>query len=190
MRTLLGMVVVAPGDPVEVEHATRAMIRHPGPCYLRLGRVGEPTIHRADVSFQLGEAILVHQGCDLTLISTGGLLSVCVQVAEQLAKSGIEARVLSMHTLKPLDTDAVLAAARETGAIVTVEEHSIIGGLGSAVAEVLAEAGEVRVPFKRLGLPPDFSSPVGDQEYLQAASGLNVDGILKSLDRILALVSR
>ena len=190
MRTLPNMVVVAPGDPVEAELATRAIVRDSRPCYLRLGRAGEPTVHPRGVSFQLGRAITVRHGNDLTLISTGGLLQTSVQLAERLAKDEIGARVLSMHTVKPLDTEAVLAAARETQAIITLEEHSVIGGLGGAVAEVLAESGELRVPFKRLGLPSEFSSYVGSQEFLKAAYGLSMDGILQSLKPILDLVRK
>lgn len=188
MRALPGMVVVAPGDPIEVAHATRVIAAHGGPCYLRLGRAGEPIVHRADVEFRLGKAITVRNGGDITLISTGGLLEIVLHVAERLATEGVRARVLSMHTVKPLDAEAVLAAARETRGIVTLEEHSLIGGLGSAVAEVLAESGELRVPFKRLGLPSAFSSKVGDQEYLRATHGLSEDGILNSLKPILDLI--
>ena len=187
MRTLPGMVVVAPGDPVEAELATRAVVRDSRPCYLRLGRAGEPTVHPRGVSFQLGRAITVRHGNDLTLISTGGLLHTSVQLAERLAKDGFSARVLSMHTVKPLDTEAVLAAARETRAIITLEEHSVIGGLGGAVAEVLAESGELQVPFKRLGLPSYFSPYAGSQEFLKAAYGLSMDGILLSVKPVLDL---
>jgi transketolase len=190
MRALPGMVVVAPGDPIEAALATRAIAALPGPCYLRLGRAGEATVHRPDIAFHLGKAVRVRGGRDITLISTGGLLQTAVQVAERLASNGVQARVLSMHTVKPLDVDAVLAAARETGAIVTMEEHSIIGGMGSAVAEVLAESQESRVPFKRLGLPSDFSHEVGDQECLRAVHGLSENEVLKSLKPILDLIEK
>ena len=188
MRALPGMVVVAPGDPIEAEQATRAVASHPGPCYLRLGRAGEPTVHRPGIEFHLGKAIPMRSGSDLTLISTGGLLETALHVAGRLELDGLQARVLSMHTVKPLDTEAVLAAARETRAIATLEEHSVIGGLGGAVAEVLAEASELRVPFKRVGLPSDFCSYVGGQEYLREVYGLSSDGILKSLKPVLDLV--
>lgn len=188
LRALPGIVVVAPGDPVEADCATRAVIDYPGPCYLRLGKSGEPKIHPAGVDFCLGKAITVRQGDDLCLIAMGGLLYSAVKVAEHLSREGVQARLLSMHTVKPLDTEAILAAAQETSAIVTMEEHSIIGGLGSAVAETLAEANERRIPFKRLGLPSAFASPVGTQEYLKAAYSLSVEGMLKSLEPILQLV--
>jgi len=190
LRALPGMVVVAPGDPIEVEMATRAMVAHQGPCYLRLGRAGEPTIHQAGLRFKLGRAVTVQNGSDITLISTGGLLLQTTKVARLLGSEGVSVRVVSMHTLKPLDSEAVLAAARETRGIVTIEEHSITGGLGSAVAEVLAESGERRVPFKRLGLPSAFSSEVGDQNYLRSVHGLSEDGIMKSLKSIIELISK
>ncbi|MDA2912740.1 transketolase [Acidobacteriia bacterium AH_259_A11_L15] len=185
LRSLPNMVVVAPGDPIEAALATAAIAKQPGPCYLRLGKTGEPTVHPPGVDFRLGKAIPVREGDEITLISTGGLLYNTVQVAEQLSRDGIQARVLSMHTLKPLDSEAVLAAARETSAIATIEEHSVNGGLGSAVAEVLAEACEVKVPLKRLGLPSVFVSEVGGHAYLREVFSLSVEGILKSLEPML-----
>jgi len=190
MRALPHTVVVAPGDPIEAELATRAVVEQPGPCYLRLGKSGEPRIHQPGVDFSLGKAITVREGDDLCLIATGSMLSSAVKVAELLSRDGIQARVLSMHTIKPLDTEAVLGAARETSAIVTLEEHSVTGGLGSAVAETLAEFNDVRVAFKRLGLPPMFTSQVGSHDYLKAVYSLSVEEILKSLGPILELVKR
>ena len=188
MRVLPRTIVVAPGDPLEAELATRAIVEQPGPCYLRLGKSGEPRIHEPGVDFRLGKAITVREGDDLCLIATGSMLYSAVQVAELLCREGTQARVLSMHTIKPLDTDAVLAAARETSAIVTIEEHSVTGGLGSAVAETLAETSEFRVPFKRVGLPPTFTSLVGNHEYLKQAYSLSVEGIRRSLEPILQQV--
>lgn len=188
MRALPQMVVVAPADPIEAELATRAVVEHPGPCYLRLGKSGEPRLHPPRVDFRLGKAITVRRGDDICLTSTGSMLETVLQVADRLAREGISARVLSMHTLKPLDSDAVLAAAQETSAIVTIEEHSITGGLGSAVAETLAESPDFRIPFKRLGLSPAFASRVGSQEYLRAVHSLSVEGVLASLEPILEVV--
>lgn len=186
LRALPEMAVVAPGDPLEVRAATRALVNHDGPCYLRLGRAGEPILHDSSVEFQLGKAIQVRDGDAATLITTGAMLQNAIQAADKLATRGIQARVLSMHTLKPLDEDAVLAAARETRCIVTVEEHSIIGGLGSAVAECLAESG-LQVPFKRIGLPSAFSRNIGSQEYLREKSDLSPDKILSSLEQLLTV---
>ena len=125
LRALPGIAVVAPGDTVEARLATRAVADLPGPCYLRLGRAGEPTVHAAEPDFRLGRAITVRDGDDLTLISTGGMLKATVEAADLLAAEGFMARVLSMHTLRPLDDEAVERAAVETGALVTVEEHSV-----------------------------------------------------------------
>jgi transketolase len=188
LRALPEMTVVAPGDPYEAREATKAIVAHPGPCYLRLGRAGEPAVHLCSPVFQVGRAIQVREGEALTIISTGGVLQTAVQVADAVEEKGFEVRVLSMHTVKPLDYEAVLAAARETGAIVTLEEHSMIGGLGGAVAECLAESEESRVRFKRIGLPSAFSSNSGNQEYLRAQAGLSVEGVLRSLEPLLEAV--
>lgn len=185
LRALPEMTVIAPGDPGEVREATRAIVAHEGPCYLRLGRAGEPTIHSSLPDFQLGKAIRVCDGDALTLVSTGAMLQTAVKVADLLATKGVQVRVLSMHTIKPLDQEAVLAAARETRAVVTLEEHSVIGGLGGAVAECLAESGELRVPFKRIGIPSAFSSDIGSQEYLRAHCGLSAECLLSTLEPLL-----
>lgn len=185
MRMMPGMTVVAPADPLETRAATRAILAHPGPCYIRLGKAGEPEVHPGPIDFQLGRAIQVRDGRDVTLISTGSMLKTAVGVARRLAERGVEARVLSMHTLKPLDAEAVLAAARETGAIVTLEQHSVIGGLGSAVAEVLAEEPGVKVPFQRIGLPSAFAPRVGSQNYLEEQNGLTEEPVLRQVERLL-----
>lgn len=185
MRALPGMAVVAPGDPFEAEQATRAVVAQSGPCYLRLGKSGDPRVHASGARFEFGMAIKIREGHDISLIATGSMLANTARAAEELARKGIEARVLSMHTIKPLDTGAVLAAARETAAVVTLEEHSILGGLGSGVAEVLAESNDDKVPFKRLGLPAEFTSLVGGQDYLKAQYGLSVEGVVRSVERFL-----
>ena len=185
MRMLPNMIVVAPGDPVETAAATRAITDYQGPCYLRLGKAGEPVVHEGPIDFHLGKALHLRSGNDVTLISTGGMLHTSVAVADKLADAGINARVISMHTLKPLDDEAVIAAARETRAIVTIEEHSIIGGLGGAVAELLAEIDDVRVPFKRLGIPSRFSPRVGKQEYLLQENRLDVDSVVEDVTALL-----
>lgn len=185
MRALPNMTVVAPGDPVEAEAATVALIDWPGPCYLRLGRAGEPSVHTSPIRFHIGKAIVVRDGKDVTLISTGGLLTQAVAAAEALNQFGISCRVVSMHTIKPLDVEAILAAVRETRALATLEEHSIVGGLGSAVAEVLAENWRYRVPFCRIGIEPTFVSVAGDQEYLRGLFGLSAQAIAKRLWQLL-----
>jgi len=177
MRSLPQMVVVAPGDPIETEAATRAVAAHAGPCYLRLGRAGEARIHLKNIDFKLGKSIEMRQGKDLTLISTGGMLETAMRVSNLLCEEGLQARVLSMHTVRPLDDAAVESAARETGAIFTLEEHSVVGGLGGAVAEFLAENWQAPVVFKRFGLPSEFSCLVGSQEYIRANHGLSAEAV-------------
>lgn len=189
MRALPGMLVVAPGDPIEARAATRAVIEHSGPCYVRLGKAGEPIVHPSSIDFELGKAIHMREGRDATLISIGGILQNTVRAAERLGKRGIETRVLSMHTLKPLDVEAVLAAARDTEAIFTIEEHSILGGLGTAVAEVLAEAEGVKAPLKRIGIPPAFSPHIGSQEYMQQCHGLTDEAIALTVAQTLQTVT-
>ncbi|MFC2001733.1 transketolase family protein [Chloroflexota bacterium] len=188
MRALPNMTVVAPGDPVEAALATRATAKLSGPCYLRLAKTGDPIVHQVTPDFQLGKAIKVREGSDVTLIATGGILYNVVKAAEELLKQGIEARVLSMHTVKPLDTEQVLAAANDTGSIVTIEEHNIIGGLGSAVAEILAESGDSHTKFKRMGLNDSFCTQVGRQEYLWGLYSLSVAGIVASVSSLLGII--
>lgn len=182
MRVLPNMTVIAPGDPVEAELATRAIAEQSGPCYLRLSKTGDPFVYKAVPDFQIGKAITVREGSDLTLIAIGGMLYNTVQAAERLVQQGIKARILSMHTIKPLDVEAVLAAAQETSAIITIEEHNIIGGLGSAVAEVLAESGISGISgiaFKRMGIDDSFCSEVGSQEYLRRIYSLSIEDVVK-----------
>lgn len=185
MRALPNMTVVAPGDPVEAALATRAVAKWPGPCYMRLGKAREPVVHKTSPDFQIGKAIVVREGSDVTLIATGGILYNTVQAAEQLAQEGIQALVLSMHTLKPLDSEAILAAVQQTKAIITVEEHSLIGGLGSAVTEALSALGYDDVSVQRLGLQDTFSREIGGQEYLRHLNGLSIEDIYKRVNVVL-----
>ena len=185
MRALPNMTVIAPGDPSETTLATQAIVNKNGPCYLRLGKAGEPVVHESAPEFQIGRAITVRDGNDITLISTGGMLYNTLQAAEELAQQNIQARVLSMHTIKPLDADAILSAAEETGAIVTIEEHSVIGGLGSAVSEVLAECRNPRVPFRRIGIDDTFCTIVGNQEYLRGVFSLSAQDIATAAESLI-----
>ncbi|HZQ78243.1 MAG TPA: transketolase C-terminal domain-containing protein [Acidimicrobiia bacterium] len=173
MRTLPNLIVVAPGDPVEADLATRALAAHDGPAYLRLGKAGEPICHELAPPFELGRAILVKDGGDVTVISTGAMLRTALDISADLNTEGINARVLSMHTLKPIDAEAIISAATETSLVVTLEEHSLTGGLGSAVAEVLTDAC-LRGPILRLGIPPDEATyDVGSQHFLRSRHGLS-----------------
>jgi transketolase len=181
MRALPEMTVVAPGDPVEARLATRAVAAHDGPCYLRLGKAGEPVVHQTDPDFVLGRAILMRDGTDLALLSTGAMLATAAAVAEEMERRGVSTRLVSMPTLKPLDEAAVTAAARETGQVFTLEEHSVIGGLGSAVAEVMAEIGESHAPLKRIGLKPEFTRVAGGHEYLKQQHGLDLESVVATI---------
>jgi transketolase len=184
MRALPQLTVLAPGDPIETAAATQAAAGGIGPAYLRLGRYKEPVVHTQPIDWSVGKALTVRDGNDLTLISTGAMLATAVAVADRLADRKIHARVLSMHTLKPLDVDIVVAAARETRRIVTIEEHSILGGLGGSVAEVLCEADIPSLRFRRIGLPSHFTKAVGDQEYLRKQHGLDPDSIVQRLQEL------
>jgi transketolase len=184
MRVLPGMTVFAPGDPVEARLVTRAALATPGPCYIRLGKAGEPVVHRTEPVFAVGRAIPVREGGHATLISTGGMLATAVAAADRLAADGTPVRLLSMPCVEPLDADAVDRAARETGLVVTVEEHGP-GGLTSAVAEVLAVggAGARLVPVR---LAREAMHLAGDQDTLRSARGLSVDGVVQQVTRALS----
>ena len=157
MRSLPNMTIVAPNDPVETKEChIRLIVEHEGPCYLRLGRAGEPTVHIANIEFQLGRAITLREGNDLAIIATGGLLKNALIAADNLIWQGIRARGLSMHTIKPLDNSAILVAAKETPIMITVEEHTIVGGLGGAVAEILAELPSPKATLSELASAINF----------------------------------
>jgi transketolase len=173
MRALPGMTVLAPGDPGEALRATRAAFALEGPVYLRLGKNGEKRVLPEDASFAVGRAAVLRAGADVTLASTGAMLPDVLDAAERLATFGVEAGVLHFGTIKPFDSEALAEAVAISGALVTVEEHSIIGGLGSAAAEALAEAG-VPVRLKRMGLCDEFAHAVGSREHLLLHYGLTV----------------
>jgi transketolase len=177
MRALPGMTVVCPASPLEAAHATGAVAAAPGPCYLRLGKAGEAELHPGPISFELGKALALREGRDLAILSCGSILKPCLEAAKALESRGLSTRVLSMHTVKPVDREAVLAAAAETRAVLSVEEHCVVGGLGSAVAEVLAQDSPRRVPFRILGIPDGFCRKVGSQDFLRKACGLSAEGI-------------
>ena len=146
MRTIPGMVVINPSDDVEARAAVYAAYEYQGPVYLRFGRLAVPVINdNPDYKFELGKGIVLREGKDVTIVATGLEVAESLEAAEMLAKDGIDAKVINIHTIKPLDEELILAAAKETGKVVTVEEHSIIGGLGSAVCDVLSEKLPTRV---------------------------------------------
>ena len=179
MRTIPGMVVINPADDVEARAAVRAAYEHQGPVYMRFGRLAVPVINdRPDYKFELGKGVVLREGKDLTIIATGLPVSNCLEAAEKLAADGIDAKVINIHTIKPLDEELVVAAAKETGKVVTVEEHSIIGGLGGAVCECLAE--KAPVPVKRIGIN-DVYGESGPAVALLEKYGLDAAGIYKQI---------
>jgi len=179
MRALPNMVVLTPCDPYETEQAVYKMIHHDGPVYYRCGYKGEPLIHRQAINFQIGKAIQVRDGKGVTLMGTGTIMNRVIKAAKILEDDGIEARVLSMHTVKPIDRDAIIKASIETEAILTVEEHNLDGGFGSAVCEVLCDEG-LAVPFKRIGIPNTYVHTVGSHEWLLDKFGFSPNSIAKS----------
>lgn len=176
MRALPGMTVLAPADPGEAYAATRAALAHNGPVYLRLGKNGEPWLLDDAGGFTLGRARLIADGGDIVLASTGAVLEEVLAAAERLRSAGISPTVLHYGTLKPFDADALLQAAERAGAVVTIEEHNVIGALGSAAAEAIAEAG-VGARLRRIGLSDTFAHEVGSQAHLRAVHGITADQI-------------
>lgn len=175
MRLLPNMVVVAPGDPVEVELAMRASLAHTGPLYVRLGRAGDPVVHRQPPAFAFGRTIVVRDGTDCSIIATGGMLPVAVSAAEELDRDSIGAEVLSMHTIKPLDEAALRQRLQRQTPLFTLEEHFRAGGLGSAIAEFVASAGGGRLHI--LGVSDEFAHRSGDQDYLRRQQGLSANQV-------------
>jgi transketolase len=176
MRSLPNMVVVSPGDLWETAEATRALVGISGPSYLRLDKSAAAPTHVSGERFHLGRIRVIRQGSDVTLAATGGILGEALRAADLLALDGVTCRVLSVHTIKPLDHAALVAAALETGGIVTMEEHSLDGGMGGAVAESLMDAGAAPGFFLRFGLR-QFSSIVGSQSYLRKAYGMDAGAV-------------
>ena len=175
MRVIPGMTVINPSDDIEAKAAVRAAYAHEGPVYLRFGRLAVPVINdRADYKFEIGKGVTLRDGKDLTLIATGLCVSGALEAAEKLAADGIDARVINIHTIKPIDAELLVKAAQETGKIVTVEEHSVIGGLGGAVAEVLSE--QCPVKMLRIGMNDVFGES-GPAVQLLEKYGLDAEGI-------------
>ena len=179
MRTIPGMVVINPSDDVEAKAAVQAAYDHQGPVYMRFGRLAVPVINdKPDYKFELGKGVVLREGKDLTIIATGLPVANCLEVAERLAADGIDAKVINIHTIKPLDEALVVAAAKETGKVVTVEEHSVIGGLGSAVCDVLAEQAPTKV--MKIGINDTFGES-GPAVELVKKYGLDADGIYEKV---------
>lgn len=173
LRALPGIVVCAPASAFEAGEAVDALVAHDGPAYLRLERAAGDFHDDAANPFVFGRARTICEGADLTLIGAGGIVAELLAAGTLLQSAGIHCRVLSLHTLKPLDREAVLAAAEQTGGILTVEENTVLGGLGGAVAEVCLEHGVRPRRFRRLGIADKYTSIVGDQQFLRAHVGLD-----------------
>ena len=181
MRALPNMIVEVPCDNYEAIGATYAMIEHDGPFYYRCGYKGEKDIHSGPIDFKLGKAITVKEGKDITLMFAGPIGIEVVKAAEELAKEGINCRVVSMHTIKPIDKDMIIDSAKNTGGIVTIEEHNLMGGLGSAVAEVICDSNVAPKEFKRLAFPDVNVAKIGGQAWIRDQYGLQAKGIADSV---------
>ena len=176
MRSIPGMAVICPADAVEAEAAVKAAYEHQGPVYLRFGRLAVPVFHEEGFSFQIGKGEVMREGTDVAIIANGLMVYEAIQAGEELAKQGINARIINMSTVKPLDEELVLKAARECGKIVTCEEHSVIGGLGEAVCSFLAENHPT--PVRRIGVNDQFGCSGPAYEVLEKY-GLCASNIVK-----------
>ncbi len=179
MRTIPGMTVIVPSDDIEAKAAVKAAYEHQGPCYLRFGRLAVPVINdNPSYKFELGKGVVLREGTDVTIIASGLPVSNCLEAAEKLAADGISAEVINIHTIKPLDEELVIASAKKTGKVVTVEEHSVIGGLGSAVCDCLSE----KLPTKvlKIGVNDVFGES-GPALELVAKYGLDAESIYRKV---------
>ncbi|RCX12386.1 transketolase subunit B [Anaerobacterium chartisolvens] len=177
MRALPNMVVLSPADAVETRCAVKAAIEHDGPVYLRLGRLSVPVLYdEASYRFELGKGNMISDGSDVTIIATGLMVHTAVEAGKLLEQQGIKARIIDIHTIKPIDSDIIIKAAKETGAIVTAEEHNVVGGLGGAVAEVLVQ--NYPVPLKMVGIEDKFGKS-GKPDKLMEMYGLTAENIVQ-----------
>lgn len=185
MRVIPGMVIINPADDIEARAAVFAAAEYEGPVYMRFGRLAVPRIFDESYKFELGKAVTLREGSDLTIIATGLMVNEAIEAAKALADEGISAEVINIHTIKPLDKEAVIRSAAKTGAVVTAEEHSIIGGLGGAVAEALCESGKP-VPVVRLGVNDVFGRS-GPAVELLHIYGLDAQNIVAKAKQAIAL---
>ncbi len=181
MRAMPNMTVIVPADGEETAQAVRAAVEYEGPVYLRLGRAKVPTIFDSNYKFEIGKGVIVHPGDDVTVIACGIMVSIAIEAAKELAHQGISVRVINMPSIKPIDRELIIAAAHETRGIVTAEEHSIIGGLGGAVAEVVSES--VPTLVKRVGMMDTFGES-GKPEQLLVKYGLTKENIISKIREI------
>lgn len=182
MRVLPNMSVIVPVDAPETYKVVKAISKTHGPVYVRIGRADVPTITDPSAPFEMDRAQIMREGKDVTLIGCGIMVSKCLEAADELMKHGVDARVINLHTIKPIDEKAIVKAARETGGVVTAEEHSVMMGMGSAVAMCLVE--NFHVPMKRVGIPDVFGESGGCDE-LMAKYGLTIDNIVEAAHDVL-----
>jgi transketolase len=185
LRSLPNMTVVAPCDADEMRRVMQASLKHRGPMYVRIAKGGDPIVSRDDVPFAIGKALPMRDGDDALLLTTGITLKLALDAAEELAAEGLECAVLHLPTVKPLDADAILAAAARTPVVVTVEEHTVLGGLGGAVAEVLGEAGLAR-RFRRIGIPDRFGEEYESQSALMETYGITAGRVAEAVRELAA----
>lgn len=186
MRIIPNMTICAPCDAEEMKRLMPLTLDHEGPMYIRLGKGGDPVVSSADKDFKIGKAILLHDGKDALVVTTGITLKLALDAAEELDAQGVHLKVLHMHTVKPIDREAVMETASGVKAIITVEENSIIGGLGSIISEIIAEAGFTPgKKFLKIGLPDVFPVRYGSQEKLMSFYGVTKEAIVVSLLRLL-----
>ncbi len=183
MRAIPNLIVIQPVDANETRQAVKAIIDYKGPVYLRLGRLPVDNVNKEDYKFEIGKGVELADGKDLTIVATGLMVKSALDAKDLLAKEGISARVINIHTLKPIDKDILIKAAKETGALVTAEEHNIIGGLGSAVSEVLSE--NYPAPLERVGVEDKFGKSGKPADLLQMY-GLTPENIVKKAKAVLA----
>lgn len=181
MRSLPNMTVICPGDALEVRQALRASLNYPGPVYLRLGKVKEPVIHSTAPDLIIGKGIVLREGDEVCILSTGNILPVAMQTAMELEKRKISTQVVSMHTVKPLDLELLHDVFHKFQLVVTIEEHSLIGGLGSSIAEWYVNQRIDHTVFMRLGTPDEFLSKCGEQKHIRARLGLSPDTIAERI---------
>ena len=184
MRTIPGMTIINPADETEAKMAVKAAFEHNGPVYMRFGRLAVPVVFGEDYNFEIGKGVELKEGTDVTIVATGLMVNEALQAYDMLKNDGISARIINIHTIKPLDKEIIIKAAKETGAIVTAEEHSVIGGLGSAVSELLSE--ECPVPVIKLGVYDEFGHS-GPAAKLLDKFGLRAVNIVEKAKEAISL---
>ena len=181
MRALPNVAVFAPGDLVEAEEITKAIVNYPGTCYLRLGRGGEKRIHDKIDNFQIGKAIKIKDGKDIAIFSTGAIFDELIEAYDELVKNGLNPIVYTFPTVKPIDKDVILECAKKCRHLFTIEEHNVVGGFGSAVSEIVSELDGNKANVHMIGLNDEYSIKVGNQKYLRSEYGLTSNSIFKAI---------